>query len=241
MGGRITVWDILIRRTELLQNHYDFSTHNPAGTLKAIMTPYIFPNSGAAKNKEVKNGTIYYRTVANKIQRLETDFDNDIAYYKVNRNESNPLENCIGFCTCNLDSHDDVNFEMNCVAGQNRACRQPIFVFQLKWEKHERPNLESVLEASMNAVTSLGMDEHQVFVSVHHHKQRIRSQITINRVHPNTYVPQKIKHVNKKLHFAARQSELKYGWNHSDGIYIVVFDDEQSRHKIVRNRKFKNK
>lgn len=239
------LWDILIHRID----SHKFCKYYPPLTLfanfgciqKVNMNPYIFPKSHDSKKNKRKLKTIPFQTDTNRVQRLEADFVEDIAYYEVSCNDANPIENCIGICTRNLASNDDADFEMNCITAQNRKCRHPIFVFQLKWPKHERPDLESVFDASMHAVTSLGMGEHQSLVTVHHHKHCIRSQITINRVHPGTYKSKNIRGANKKLHFAARESELNHGWHHDDGMYIVVFDDEQNRHKIVRNRKFKNK
>ena len=59
------------------------------------------------------------------------------------------------------------------------------------------------------------------------------------RIHPETFKSHHIAWSKKTLHLAARESEIKYGWSHDDGIYVVELDSNNQKH-IVLNKKYVN-
>lgn len=152
---------------------------------------------------------------------------------------SSEEEKCIGARTHGLASMRVAGIEMNAVAAENLRCQDPAFRFILSWPEHERPDSNLVCDAAEHAIKSLGLHDHQYIIWVFGHTDNIHCQALVNRIHPETFKSHHIAWSKKTLHLAARESEIKYGWSHDDGIYVVEQDSNNQKH-IVLNKKYVN-
>lgn len=145
-------------------------------------------------------------------------------------------EKCIALRTHGVSSIETASAEMNAVARKNTRCADPVYHFILSWPEHEKPAPEAIFDAAEHAIKSLGFAEHQYVIAIHTNTDNIHAHVAMNRVHPTTYKSRHIEWAKRTLHFAARESEIKHGWTHDNGIYIVEVDGQGKKH-IVLNTK----
>ena len=126
--------------------------------------------------------------------------------------------------------------EMNAVASRNTRCLDPLFKFNLNWLKSENPEPEEIFDAAEHAIKTLGLAGHQYIIVAHINANITHCHVTINRIHRATFKSQKIDWSVKTLHLAARESEIKHGWPHDNGIYVVK-TDKNNQKSIVLIRK----
>ncbi|WP_304350864.1 relaxase/mobilization nuclease domain-containing protein [Comamonas testosteroni] len=148
-------------------------------------------------------------------------------------------EKCIGIRTHGVIGIDTASAEMNAVARMNTRCADPVYHFILSWPEHEKPSNESIFDAAEHAIKSLGFEEHQYVIAVHANTDNIHCHVAMNRVHPITHKSRHIEWAKRTLHFAARESEIKHGWTHDNGIYVVQVNG-QGEKQIVLNTKHKD-
>ncbi|CAN7780716.1 relaxase/mobilization nuclease domain-containing protein [Cupriavidus necator] len=145
-------------------------------------------------------------------------------------------EKCIAVRTHGVSSIDSASVEMNAVARKNTRCHDPVYHFILSWPEHEKPAPEAIFDAAEHAIKALGFEEHQYVIAVHANTDNMHCHVAMNRVHPTTFKSRHIEWAKRTLHFAARESEIKHGWTHDNGIYIVQVDG-QGKKQIVLNTK----
>ncbi|HIH2745195.1 TPA: relaxase/mobilization nuclease domain-containing protein [Burkholderia lata] len=145
-------------------------------------------------------------------------------------------EKCIALRTHGVSSIETASAEMNAVARKNTRCHDPVYHFILSWPEHEKPAPEAIFDAAEHAIKSLGFEEHQYVIAIHANTDNIHAHVAMNRVHPTTYKSRHIEWAKRTLHFAARESEIKHGWTHDNGIYVVDVDGHGKKH-IVLNTK----
>lgn len=145
-------------------------------------------------------------------------------------------EKCIAIRTHGVYGIDTAIEEMNSVARKNTRCHDPVYHFILSWPEHEKPAPEAIFDAAEHAIKSLGFEEHQYVIAIHANTDNMHAHVAMNRVHPTTYKSRHIEWAKRTLHFAARESEIKHGWTHDNGIYIVEVDGQGKKH-IVLNTK----
>ncbi|AMR77969.1 relaxase/mobilization nuclease domain-containing protein [Cupriavidus nantongensis] len=145
-------------------------------------------------------------------------------------------EKCIAVRTHGVSSIDSASVEMNAVARKNTRCHDPVYHFILSWPEHEKPAPEAIFDAAEHAIKALGFEEHQYVIAVHANTDNIHAHVAMNRVHPTTFKSRHIEWAKRTLHFAARESEIKHGWTHDNGIYVVQVDG-QGKKQIVLNTK----
>lgn len=145
-------------------------------------------------------------------------------------------EKCIALRTHGVSSIETASAEMNAVARKNTRCEDPVYHFILSWPEHEKPAPEAIFDAAEHAIKSLGFEEHQYVIAIHANTDNMHAHVAMNRVHPTTYKSRHIEWAKRTLHFAARESEIKHGWTHDNGIYIVEVDGHGKKH-IVLNTK----
>lgn len=124
--------------------------------------------------------------------------------------------------------------EMNAVARRNPRVTDPAFHFILSWPEHEAPSHAEVFDAARHALRALNLHEHQYVLAIHGNTDNLHCHIAVNRVHPVTFKSQHLPYFRRTLHKAARESEIKHGWSHDNGIYIVEIDSAGQKH-IVKN------
>lgn len=145
-------------------------------------------------------------------------------------------EKCIAVRTHGVSSIETASVEMNAVSRKNTRCHDPVYHFILSWPEHEKPAPEAIFDAAEHAIMALGFEEHQYVIAVHANTDNIHCHVAMNRVHPTTFKSRHIEWAKRTLHFAARESEIKHGWTHDNGIYVVQVDGHGKK-QIVLNTK----
>ena len=123
--------------------------------------------------------------------------------------------------------------EMNVVASENARVKDPAYHFILSWPEHEKPAHEDIFDAARHALKVLNLHEHQYMLAIHGNTDNIHCHVAVNRVHPKTFKSQHISYSKEALHLAARESEIKHGWSHDNGIFQVV-EGPTGEKRIVR-------
>jgi hypothetical protein len=147
---------------------------------------------------------------------------------------SNSQEKCIAIRTNGVTDISTAAIEMNAVAARNTRCEDPAMHFVFAWPEFERPAPDLIFNAAEHAIKSLGLADHQYVLAVHVNTDNIHCHCAVNRIHPETYKSRNIEWAHKTIHLAARQSEIKHGWSHDNGIYIVTIDGKNQK-SIVLN------
>jgi hypothetical protein len=157
-----------------------------------------------------------------KTLHLSSNKFSDILNYSTNSlDKQTNEEKCIAICTHGIADISTASIQMSAVSLQNTRCVDPTFHFILSWPEHERPHPDLIFDAAEHAIKALNLAEHQYVLAVHVDTDNIHCHIAVNRIHPKTFKSRNIEWAKKTLHLAARQSEIKHGWTHDNGIYIV--------------------
>ncbi|NOT66131.1 MAG: relaxase/mobilization nuclease domain-containing protein [Methylotenera sp.] len=148
-------------------------------------------------------------------------FGDILNYTTQQQDRRSNVEKCIAVRTHGVLDISTATMEMNAVAAKNTRCKAPAFHFILTWPEHEYPDPADIFDAAEHAIKTLKLAEHQYVLAVHIDTDNIHCHVAVNRIHPKTFKSRNIEWAKKTLHLAARQSELKHGWTHDNGIYIV--------------------
>jgi len=145
-------------------------------------------------------------------------------------------EKCVAIRTHGVSCIETASAEMNAVSRRNDRVLDPVYHFILSWPEHEKPAHGAIFDAAEHAIKSLGFEEHQYVVAIHVNTDNVHAHVAVNRVHPTTFKSRHIEWAKRTLHFAARESEIKHGWSHDNGIYVVAVDGHGKK-QIVLNTK----
>jgi hypothetical protein len=145
-------------------------------------------------------------------------------------------EKCVGIRTHGVSCIETASAEMNAVSRKNTRVLDPVYHFILSWPEHEKPPHAAIFDAAEHAIRSLGFEEHQYVIAIHANTDNVHAHVALNRVHPITFKSRHIEWAKRTLHFAARESEIKHGWTHDNGIYVVEVDGHGKK-QIVLNTK----
>jgi len=205
------------------------------------MIPKI-PNQRIQSSNESKpfNDLVNYIEEDKGHQRTKSvnnTFDNIIEYSVAETDLESNEEKCVAIRTINLSSIEAATVQMNATAAKNTRCKDPAYHFILSWPEHEKPQYESIFDAAQHALNSLGLSEHEAVIAIHGNTDNWHAHVAVNRVHPVTFETQNIMWSKKTLHKAARESEIKHGWTHDNGIYIVE-TNSQGEKKVILNPEF---
>lgn len=162
------------------------------------------------------------------------DFNDIINYATAVEDKSSQEEKCIAVRTHGVNDISTAVAEMNAVSKKNTRCKDPAYHIILSWPEHEKPTPDKIFDAAEHALKALGLAEHQYILGVHGNTDNMHCHIAVNRVHPVTFRSQHIEWAKKTLHLAARESELKHGWTHDNGIYLVK-EDGHGKKTIILN------
>lgn len=137
--------------------------------------------------------------------------------------------------TLNLDGLDITNVEdkrivvaqMNHIAMKGQAktgfTSNPFYHYVLSWREGEQPTKKQVEEAVKHSLKALGMHENQAAYAIHRDTENTHVHIVVNRVNPNTLTlsgPPRYDYF--ALDKACREIELRQGWQHDNGPYVVI-------------------
>ncbi|WP_213297204.1 TraI/MobA(P) family conjugative relaxase [Paraburkholderia sacchari] len=132
-------------------------------------------------------------------------------------------------------SLDTAHAEMRAVADRNVRVRGPVFHFVICWREGEQPGITQVFEAGRTALEAIGMahDEHQHVFAIHRDPGNVHLHVVVNRVnlHTGRAVNPGLSYF--KLDRCMRELELRQGWQHNRGSYVIVERDGQ--HVVERD------
>jgi hypothetical protein len=124
----------------------------------------------------------------------------------------------------NCLSLETAHAEMRAVANRSTRVRDPVFHLVISWQAGEQPDQAQVLEAGRAALDALGMqpDEHQHVFAVHRDTDNVHLHVVVNRVNLETgrAVHPGLSYL--KLDRCMRELEMRQGWQHDPGPYVVV-------------------
>jgi Relaxase/Mobilisation nuclease domain/Large polyvalent protein-associated domain 7 len=164
---------------------------------------------------------------------LSSKFDDLLNYATSPLDKDAVAPKCIAVRTHGVRSIATASVEMNAVAKQNPRCHDPAYHIILSWPEHETPPPDAIFDAAEHALKKLGLDEHQYVLAIHGDTDNIHCHISVNRVHPTTFKSRHIARAWENLHEAARQSEIKHGWSHDNGIWVVEVDGHGKKHVVL--------
>lgn len=136
-------------------------------------------------------------------------------------------------CETNCFSLETSSTEMDMVAMQNTRCNDPVYHAILSWPTSERPTPDQIFESARYCLKRLGMEDHQYVFAIHDDTDNVHCHLTVNRVNPASYKVAAPYNDYFTLDRCCRELELKNGWKHDNGPYMVNGDGA-----ISRNRKF---
>lgn len=123
--------------------------------------------------------------------------------------------------------------EMNMVALQNTHCKDPVYHVILSWPEAERPTPEQIFDCARHSMKSLGMEGHQYVCAIHDDTDNLHCHLSVNRINPVSYRAASLYNDRLILDRCCREMELKHGWQHVNGPYMV-----NSEGRIVRKKNF---
>ena len=164
--------------------------------------------------------------------QLGHDFANVIDYAITPTDNNSGAEKCIAIRTHGVTGMATARLEMNTVAQKNTRCLDPVYHIILSWPEHEQPAAELIFDAAEHALDALGLGTHQYVLAVHGNTDNRHCHIAVNRIHPRTFKSHNIAWAHKTLHRAARESEIKHGWSHDNGIFVVEVDGHGQKHVV---------
>ena len=167
-------------------------------------------------------------------KELGSKFSDLLDYATQSTDKETNVEKCLAIRTHGVTGIKTASIEMNTVAAQNKRCEDPAYHIILSWPEHEKPESGAIFDAAEHALKALGLAEHQYVLAIHGNTDNIHCHISVNRVHPITFKSRNIEWAIKTLHMAARESEIKHGWTHDNGIYIVETNGHGKK-RIVAN------
>ncbi|NMV39863.1 TraI/MobA(P) family conjugative relaxase [Ralstonia insidiosa] len=132
------------------------------------------------------------------------------------------VEKTIGVEIGNVASLATAPAEMYAVAKKNARAKNPVYHYILSWPENEHPEPAQIFEAVRHTLRALGMEEHQYIAAIHANTDNIHAHVEVNRVHPQTFKAIPLGFDHKTLHRAAREIELRFGWQHDPGLFKVI-------------------
>ena len=104
---------------------------------------------------------------------------------------------------------------------RNPSVDNPVVHLIVSWPEHERPSYDAIFAAGRDVLKALNLHEHQSLMAIHNDTDNLHCHIEVSRVHPDTYRSQYLPWMHRTLHRAAREIEIKNGWFHDDGLFVV--------------------
>ncbi len=101
--------------------------------------------------------------------------------------------------------------EASGIKATGRKLQKPVFSYSLAWHPEQSPDKEHMLEAALESVKALGVEDHEVLVIAHQDEPHKHCHIIVNRVHPITGVAAKMSNSRRKLSTFALSYERKHG------------------------------
>lgn len=136
-------------------------------------------------------------------------------------------------CETNCFSLATASTEMDMVAVQNTRCNDPVYHAILSWPESERPTQDQIFDSARHCLKRLGMEGHQYVFAIHDDTDNLHCHLTVNRINPVSYKAASLYNDRFTLDRSCRELELRNGWKHDNGPYMV-----NDSGVIVRRQKF---
>jgi hypothetical protein len=203
------------------------------------MIPKVIPNRRDGKSSFKELETYITRGIEQPRNRIERTSWDRLTQYITKQSVLDKLgeaEKTIAVEIGNVTSLRTAAGEMFAVANRNKRVKDPAYHYLLSWPEQERPGVQDIMAAARHSLKALGLLEHQYIIAIHANTDNIHAHIEVNRVSPVTYRAPDLAWDHSRLHKAAREAEVQFGWSHDHGLYEVV---EVDGHKhIVKNEQY---
>lgn len=124
-------------------------------------------------------------------------------------------------CEHNCLSLATAGAEMKAVAAQNARVKNPVYHVMVSWPANEHPSNDDAFACGAHVLGAVGMTGHQYVFAIHRDTNNVHMHIAVNRVNPETFSAVYPDRDFYKLDKAMRELELRFGWSHDNGSYMV--------------------
>lgn len=118
-----------------------------------------------------------------------------------------------------------------------RKLDHPVYAYSLSWHPEESPDREHMIQAGIESLKALGMEEHQTIIVCHNDEPHPHIHMIVNRVHPVTGKAAKLSNDRLKLSQWAENYEKERGKIYCDkrirnnqkrgeGEFVKAYHDE---------------
>lgn len=130
-------------------------------------------------------------------------------------------DKCVAVSLHRIRSVATAAAQFHSVAMRNPNVENPVIHLIVSWPEHERPSYDAIFAAGRDVLKALNLHEHQSLMAIHNDTDNLHCHIEVSRVHPDTYRSQHLPWMHRTLHRAAREIEIRNGWFHDDGLFVV--------------------
>ncbi|WP_188130799.1 TraI/MobA(P) family conjugative relaxase [Paraburkholderia panacisoli] len=130
-------------------------------------------------------------------------------------------DKCVAVSLHRIRSVATAAAQFHSVAMRNPNVENPVVHLIVSWPEHERPSYDAIFAAGRDVLKALNLHEHQSLMAIHNDTDNLHCHIEVSRVHPDTYKSQHLPWMHRTLHRAAREIEIRNGWFHDDGLFVV--------------------
>ncbi|MFX1767927.1 relaxase/mobilization nuclease domain-containing protein [Paraburkholderia sp. A1RI-2L] len=158
-----------------------------------------------------------------QLSQLATDLPGfgQLTQYVAQETDDAGKEKCVAVSMNRLLSVGAAPVQFFQTANRNPSVKNPVIHLVVSWPEHERPSYDAVFAASRDVLKSLNLHEHQWLMAIHNDTDNLHCHIEVSRIHPETFKSQHLPWMHKTLHRAAREIEIKHGWSHDNGLFVV--------------------
>lgn len=130
-------------------------------------------------------------------------------------------DKCVAVSLHRIRSVATAAAQFHSVAMRNPNVENPVVHLIVSWPEHERPSYDAIFAAGRDVLKALNLHVHQSLMAIHNDTDNLHCHIEVSRVHPDTYKSQHLPWMHRTLHRAAREIEIRNGWFHDDGLFVV--------------------
>lgn len=108
---------------------------------------------------------------------------------------------------------------MQAVAFQNPRVKNPVYHAVLSWPTLDTQSQRDMIFSAQTVLRRLDLIDHQWIAAIHSDTEHAHIYIVVNRVHPRTYVANRLPYSYHVLNYTCRELEFKKGWSPNPGLY----------------------
>jgi hypothetical protein len=123
---------------------------------------------------------------------------------------------------------------MDAVSALSPRVKDPLYHLVISWREGESPSPDQAFEAVAYTLKQLGFEGHQFVAAIHRDTDNVHTHVMVNRVNPESRRAVSPSNDYYVMDRSMRELELRQGWVHDAGPYVVV---ERNGQKIVERAK----